>query len=61
MNNDLFKFYDNNCKYIEELWEDYIMNKEWGSGEDRIKITDSMFWEFVEKLMEDNATMKRMF
>lgn len=60
MSNDLFKFYDNNRRYIENLWEDYVMNKEWGSGEDKINISDAMFWEFVEDLMKNQNNLKRM-
>lgn len=45
---NLLEFYNLNQEDIDSHWEEYIFENEWGSGEDRIKITDLMFWEFVE-------------
>lgn len=46
-------FYTNNQDQLEGAWEDYISEGEWGSGEDKINITDGMFWEFVEDCMNE--------
>jgi hypothetical protein len=39
-----------NQEEVETAWREYISSQDWGSGEDLIKITDEMFWEFVEDL-----------
>lgn len=54
MNDLLLKYYENNQDEIEKSWEEYIVDNEWGSGLDTIKITDDIFWEFVEKKRESN-------
>jgi hypothetical protein len=45
-------FYNENQDMIETAWEDHLSFGEFGSGEDRINITDDMFWEFVEDYCE---------
>ena len=50
MNEELEQFYSDNQDEIETLWEIHLSEGEWGSGYDRINITDKMFWEFVEDL-----------
>ena len=53
MNDKLNNFYNNNQDELEREWELYIYDREWGSGEDKITITEGMFWEWVEEEMED--------
>jgi len=43
------QYYDENTESLEQAWEEHIANNDWGSGEDRITITDQMFFEFVEE------------
>ena len=52
---DLDNFYKDHCDHLESLWEDHISNGEWGSGADKIIITDCMFWEFVEKIRDEGG------
>lgn len=52
MNNILDTFYRDNQSFIDDAWSEYLSFGEWGSGEDRIEITDDMFWEFVEEIMD---------
>lgn len=47
-------FYDKNQDTIEEAWAEYLSYAELGSGADNIKVTDEMFWEFVENIMSDS-------
>lgn len=54
MNKELEKFYDENQEELETLWEEHLSYGEWGSGLDSIRITEDMFWEFVEEQMEKN-------
>ena len=53
MNTKVQRYYDKNQEYLDEAWQEYLANDDWGSGEDTIKITDDMFWEFVEDTMYD--------
>ena len=52
MNAQLEKFYYDNQDELEKEFEIYVTEKEWGSGEDRIRITEDTFWEFVEEKLE---------
>lgn len=45
-------FYESNQDSLDNAWIEHISCGEWGSGEDRINITDEMFWEFIEDKME---------
>lgn len=47
-----YEYYLNNQEEIENQWEEHLYSNDWGSGEDKIQITDEMFWEFVEDKME---------
>ena len=42
------QFYDLNPDLCEAHFEEYISFGEWGSGDDKISITDDMFWEFIQ-------------
>jgi hypothetical protein len=53
VNTKLEKFYNENQDELHRDWDDYISYKEMGSGEDKIEVTDDMFWEFVEERMEE--------
>jgi len=46
---DIEDFYHQHQEEIDNQWQDHIYSNDWGSGEDRIRITDEMFWEFVEE------------
>lgn len=48
----LEQFYNDNQTEIETMWAEYLSYGEFGSGEDRIKITDDMFWEFVQDVQD---------
>ncbi len=47
----VYEYYLQNQEELDNEWEIYIIENDWGSGEDRIKITDEMFMEFVEEQM----------
>jgi len=49
----VYEFYSQFQDELEKEWEEYLADGEWGSGEDKINITDKMFWEFIEDRMED--------
>jgi hypothetical protein len=49
MSKVLEQFYLENQDFLEEAWTEHIVAGEWGSGEDRLNITDDMFWEWVEE------------
>ena len=55
---ELEQFYNENQDHIEDVWSEHISiqltSGGFGSGEDRIRINDDMFWEFVEDLMDKN-------
>ena len=53
IDNELNEYYENNMDQVLEDWETYICENEWGSGEDKIKINDGIFWDFVESHMEE--------
>lgn len=48
-NEGLNLYYKNNQDEIEASWEEKLSYMELGSGEDKIKVTDNMFWEYVEE------------
>lgn len=50
---EIYEFYYDNQDLLEEMWEDYITSNDWGSGEDRINLTEDIFWEFIEDQMEN--------
>lgn len=54
----LFEFNLLNQDLLNELWADHVASGEWGSGADRIAITDDMYWEFVDELMFDVERLK---
>lgn len=39
-------------------WEEYISFQEWGSGQDRIKITDHMFFEWAYDIYFKTITQR---
>lgn len=45
---DVENFYYDNQDLLEDEWEEYVVEHDWGSGEDKIKITDEIFWDFIE-------------
>lgn len=47
---DLEEYYNKNQDYIELLWEEHVISNDWGSGEDKIQITDEIFWEWLEEI-----------
>jgi len=49
---DIETYYRDNQDELDAEWEDYLSYGEWGSGEDQIKITNEMFWEFIEEKMD---------
>lgn len=51
---DIRSFYDHNQEFCEEKFAEHVIENDWGSGEDKITITDDMFWEFVEQLAFDD-------
>jgi hypothetical protein len=38
---------------IEEAWQEHLLENDWGSGKDRIKITDEMYNEFKDNYLEN--------
>lgn len=42
---------------MEYEWQEHLLENDWGSGEDKIKITDNMFFEFVAE--KSSAKEKR--
>jgi hypothetical protein len=51
MTNEAYNYYLENEEDVDFEWEEHIGSGEWGSGEDEIKISEDMFWEFVEERM----------
>lgn len=49
MDQELLNFYHQYQDELEKGFSEYISEGEWGSGEDRITITDDMFWEYVSQ------------
>jgi hypothetical protein len=49
VNDEVREFYEENQEELENDFENYVLENEWGSGEDKIRITDTVFWEFVEE------------
>lgn len=45
---NIMTFYSINEESIDEMWHEHLSYAELGSGDDKIAITDAMFWEFVE-------------
>ena len=54
MNKELEQFYNDNQDWLEDGWSEYLIENDWGSGEDKIKISEDMFWEWVETQLELN-------
>lgn len=52
MTKTLEKFYEDNQTEVELRWAEFLSESDFGSGEDRIVISDEMFWEFVGNLYE---------
>lgn len=50
---DVVEYYNQNQEELEQSWAEYLGEGEFGSGEDKIKITDEMFWEFVEEKFQE--------
>ena len=48
----VYEYYLNFQEELENDWQEYIIENDWGSGQDKITITDEMFMEFVEERME---------
>jgi len=48
-------YYEANEDILANSWAEYLSYAELGSGEDKIKITEEMFWEFIEEKMEEEA------
>lgn len=44
----LVEYYESEQDMLHEAFDQYVDENEWGSGNDRIKITDAIFWEFIE-------------
>lgn len=59
MNKELERFYNANNEVLEQMWEEHVATGEWGSGSDRITITDDMFWEFVGEVLWEVEQGKR--
>ena len=53
MNDELVKYYEDNQDDIDLAWSVYLMEHDFGLGEDRIKPNDAMFWEFVEEYRDE--------
>ena len=47
MDKAVTEFYNQNDEVLEQMWEEHVATEDWGSGSDRIEITDAMFWDFV--------------
>ena len=45
------EYYNANQDILDEAYQEYINSNDWGSGKDKIKLTDEHFWEFVENVM----------
>lgn len=54
----LHKYYNDNQDAIEEQFAQYVSEGEWGSGDDKIEITDDIFWDFVEDLSNESLEGK---
>ena len=44
-------YYNENQDILDEAYQLHVSEGEWGSGEDKIKLGDDHFWEFVEDVM----------
>ena len=53
MNEELLKYYEDNQDAIDLAWAVHLSEHDFGSGEDRIKPNDAMFWEFVEEFKNE--------
>ena len=51
-------FYFYNDDRIYSMWREYIDGNDWGSGDDRIRVTDDMFWAFVAGVYEREKIIK---
>jgi hypothetical protein len=58
----VYQYYLDNQETLENDFTDYISYKDWGSGDDKIKITDEIFFEWVadqhekfHKMEDDNV------
>lgn len=54
----LHKYYNDNQNAIEEQFAQYVSESEWGSGDDKIEITDCIFWDFVGDLFNESLERK---
>ena len=61
MNTKLENFYNQNQTEVEIAWAEHLSEGEFGSGEDTIKITDDMFWEFVEDFQDKAKESKKRY
>jgi len=52
-NKKLNAFESLNSEILEECWADHLELWERGLGYDRIKVTEEMYWEFVDEIMFD--------
>lgn len=50
---NLENYYYDNQDELHRMWDIHVSEGEWGSGEDKIVLTDDMFWEFVEDIYEE--------
>lgn len=48
---ELEKYYNENQDILDEAYQLHVSEGEWGSGQDKIKLGDDHFWEFVENVM----------
>ena len=48
----VYQYYLDNQEELETNFEEYISYKDWGSGDDKIKITDELFFEWVADQQE---------
>jgi len=54
----VYEYYLQNQEELEAEWADYVISHDWGSGEDKIKITDDIFFEWVSDQIDKNFPME---
>lgn len=49
MSNELVNYYNENDEELDLAFEEFLLENDWGSGEDKINAQNAeIFWEFVQ-------------
>ena len=52
---ELLNYYTNNQDEIEKSFSEYLSENDWGSGEDKIIISDQIFFDWIETFIEQKG------